>query len=82
MLRVRHDEPGGFEALIDLYWCRLFGRFFRRLGDRQEAEDRVQDVFLRIFRHRRRYQPQARLSTWNFHLAANGARNATLLESC
>src|SRR5262249_13723869 len=55
MLRVQRDEPGAFEELIERYWSRVFGHFFRRLGDRQEAEDLAQDVFLRLYRYRKRY---------------------------
>jgi RNA polymerase sigma-70 factor (ECF subfamily) len=76
MIRVQQDEPGAFAELIDLYWSRIFGRFFRQFGDRQEAEDLVQDVFLRLFRNRKRYRPHARFATWLFHIARNVARNA------
>ena len=76
MLRVQCDAPGAFEELIDLYWTRLFGRFYRQFGDRQESEDLAQDVFLRLFRNRKRYRPSAKFSTWLFHIARNVARNA------
>lgn len=76
MLRVQADEPGAFAELIDRYWPRIFGRFFKQLGDRQEAEDLAQDVFLRLYRNRRRYQPRARFATWIYHIARNVARNA------
>jgi RNA polymerase sigma-70 factor (ECF subfamily) len=76
MLRVQRDEPGAFADLIDLFRPRVFGRFVRQFGDRQEAEDLAQDVFLRLFRNRKRYRPRAKLSTWVFHIARNVARNA------
>lgn len=76
MLRVQADEPGAFAELIELYWSRIFGRFYRQLGDRQEAEDLAQDVFLRLYRNRRRYEPRARFGTWLYHIARNVARNA------
>src|SRR5262245_37026490 len=76
MLRVQREEPGAFEELIERYWCRVFGHFFRRLGDRQEAEDLAQDVFLRLYRYRQRYQPRAKFATWLFHITQNVARNA------
>lgn len=76
MLRVQRDEAGAFAELVRLYWCRVFGLFVRRLHDRQEAEDLTQEVFLRLFRARRRYQPRARFTTWLFHIARNVARNA------
>src|SRR5262249_43131469 len=76
MLRVQRDEAGAFEELIERYWSRVFGHFFRRLGDRQEAEDLAQDVFLRLYRYRQRYEPRAKFATWLFHITQNVARNA------
>jgi RNA polymerase sigma-70 factor (ECF subfamily) len=76
MLRVQRDEPGAFAELVHQYWTRVFGRFFRSFSDRQEAEDLAQEVFLRLYRSRKRYQPRARFSTWLFHISQNVARNA------
>lgn len=76
MLRVKRDEPGAFAELLDLYGHRVFGLLWRWLPDRQEAEDMAQEVFLRLFRARRRYKPRARFETWLFLIARNVARNA------
>ncbi len=76
MLQVQRDEAGAFAELVERYWTRVFGRLFRQLGDRQEAEDLAQDVFLRLYRSRYRYQPRARFGTWLYHIAQNVARNA------
>jgi RNA polymerase sigma-70 factor (ECF subfamily) len=76
MLRVQDDEPGAFAELVERYWTRIFGRFYRSLSDREEAEDLAQEVFLRLYRSRKRYQPRARFGTWLFHVAQNVARNA------
>lgn len=76
MLRVQNDEPGAFAELVELYWSRVFGRFVRQMCDRQEAEDMAQDVFMRLYRSRKRYQPRAKLATWVFIIARNVGRNA------
>jgi RNA polymerase sigma-70 factor (ECF subfamily) len=76
MLRVQQDDAGACVELVQRYRTRLLGFFFRRLGDRQEAEDLTQEVFLRLYRSRKRYQPRARFATWLFHVARNVARNA------
>ncbi len=76
MLRVQRDDAGAFADLLDRYWRQVFGRFYRRLGDRQEAEDLAQDVFLRLYRYRKRYQPRAKFATWLYHIAQNVLRNA------
>lgn len=76
MLRVRDDDADAFGELMSLYWPRIFGHFYRSLRDRQEAEDLTQDVFLRLYRSRKRYQPRARFTTWLYHISQNVARNA------
>ncbi len=76
MLRVKRDDAEAFRQLLVQYWPRVFGQFLKQLGDRQEAEDLAQDVFLRLYRNRRRYQPRASFATWLFHIARNVARNA------
>jgi RNA polymerase sigma-70 factor (ECF subfamily) len=76
MLRARRGDVAAFAELVERYWAAVVGRFVRQLGDRQEAEDLAQDVFLRLYRARRRYRPSAKFSTWLYHVAANVARNA------
>ncbi len=76
MLRVQEDDAGAFAELVRLYWTRIFGQFYRQLCHRQEAEDLTQDVFLRVYRHRKRYEPRAKFATWLFHISQNVARNA------
>ncbi len=76
MLRVQAGEEDAFRQLVDRYRSRIFGFFHQHLGDRQEAEDRTQDVLLRLFRSRHSYQPRASFSTWVFHITRNVARNA------
>jgi RNA polymerase sigma-70 factor (ECF subfamily) len=76
MLRVREDDERAFAELLERYWARTFGHFCRLLGDRQDAEDLTQEVFLRLYRSRKRYQPRAKFATWLYHITQNVARNA------
>jgi RNA polymerase sigma-70 factor, ECF subfamily len=76
MLRVQRDDAVAFAELVERYRARVFGRFIRQLSDRQEAEDLTQEVFLRLYRHRKRYRPTARFATWLFHITHNLACNA------
>lgn len=43
--------------------------FFLRLGARTEAEDLVQETFVRVFRFRRRYRPRAKFTTFLYTVA-------------
>jgi RNA polymerase sigma-70 factor, ECF subfamily len=76
MLQVQLDDAAAFAELVNRYWLRVFGRFLRRLNQREEAEDLAQEVFLRVYRHRKRYHPRARFGTWLFHISQNALRNA------
>ncbi len=76
MLRVREGDDNAFALLQERYSPRVFGYFCRQLRDRAEAEDLTQDVFMRLYRSRHRYEPRARFATWIFHITQNVARNA------
>jgi RNA polymerase sigma-70 factor, ECF subfamily len=76
MLRVRDDDAEAYQLLMIQYQPRL-QRVLRQLVDSESlAEDLVQDVFLRVWRARKTYQPTAKFSTWIFHIANNVASNA------
>ncbi len=76
MLRVREDDALAFEALILNYQSRLLRVLKQMVGSGSTAEDLVQDVFMRIWRARKSYQPTAKFSTWVFHIAHNVASNS------
>src|SRR5262249_60716173 len=76
MLRVRDDEPGAFEELVETYQHRLVAVMHHLVGNAEEAEDLAQEVFLRVYRSRERYHPQAKFSTWLFTIANNLALNS------
>ena len=77
MLKVRdEDSAAAFEELMLRYQNRLLTILDHLVGDRSLAEDLTQDVFLRIYRARKSYEPGAKFSTWLFTIANNVARNA------
>ena len=76
MLRVRDDDPAAFAELVGHYQHRLVGIMHHLVGNAEEAEDLAQEVFLRVYRNRKKYSPQAKFSTWLFTIANNLALNA------
>jgi RNA polymerase sigma-70 factor (ECF subfamily) len=77
MLRVRDDDDAAaFGELVDHYRHRLVGILSHLTGKPDEAEDLAQEVFLRVYRTRKRYHPRAKFSTWLFTIANNLALNA------
>ncbi|HMP04345.1 MAG TPA: sigma-70 family RNA polymerase sigma factor [Gemmatales bacterium] len=76
MLRVREGDPEAFAELVDRFQHRLLGILTHLVGRADEAEDLAQEVFLRVYRARADYHPQAKFSTWFFTIANNVALNA------
>jgi RNA polymerase sigma-70 factor, ECF subfamily len=75
MLRVRNDDPAAFAEMVEQYQHRLVTVMHHLVGNAEEAEDLAQEVFLRVYRGRKRYHPRAKFSTWLFTIANNLALN-------
>ncbi len=76
MLRVRAGDAASFETLLRRYRLPLVSYFHRMVRDQALAEDLAQEAFLRIYKARERYQPEARFATWLYRIATNLALNA------
>ncbi|MHC4404605.1 MAG: RNA polymerase sigma factor [Planctomycetota bacterium] len=81
MLEVRNDNADAFEELMLRYQDRLARFLEHAVGTHDQAEDLVQDVFLRVYRARKRYVPGAKFSTWLYTIATNVALNARRTRS-
>lgn len=76
MLRAKKGDDDAFSKLVVAYQDRLTTIFFHMTQNQEAAEDLVQEVFMRIYRARHGYQPNAKFSTWLFRIANNLAINA------
>ena len=76
MIRVRDGDDVAFRELVEKYQSRLVGILTHLVSDRETAQDLAQDVFLRVYRARERYQPTAKFSTWLFTITHNVASNS------
>ena len=70
-LRHLGGDPQAFGGLVDRYQARLLTFINRALGDRERAEDLVQEVFIRVFRHLHRFDRTKKFSTWIYTIASN-----------
>ncbi len=71
MIAVRDDVPGAFEELVNAYQHRLINVMQHLVGRTDEAEDLAQEVFLRVYRARKKYRARCKFSTWLFTIANN-----------
>ncbi len=75
MARVAEEDERAFSELVRRYQGRVTNLVARVLNDRECADDLAQEVFVRVFVHRRNYRRGSKLSTWVFTIAANLAKN-------
>jgi RNA polymerase sigma-70 factor, ECF subfamily len=71
MLAVQGGDASAFERLFTKHIAGVVGFAVRFVGTRARAEELAQDVFLQVYKHRGRYEPQARFSTWLYRMVTN-----------
>ena len=60
-----------FAELVELYQEKLYHMAYRMLNNKQEAEDVVQETFLRVYNNLYRYDENQKFSTWIYRIATN-----------
>jgi RNA polymerase sigma-70 factor (ECF subfamily) len=68
-------QSRAFDVLVDRYQNRLLNFIYRTVGDRERAEDLVQEAFIRVHRHMARFDGAKKFSTWIYTIAGNLAKN-------
>lgn len=75
MQAVQRGDMVAFNSLVDRYKDRLMNVIGRMLSSAEEAEDVVQETFVRVYQHRQSFNFQHCFSTWIYTIALNLARN-------
>lgn len=68
---ARTGDRSAFAELVDLYKDKIYHLANRMLGNRQEAEDIVQETFLRVYKNLDRYDETQKFSTWIYRIGTN-----------
>lgn len=71
MLAVQRGDDSAFQQLFEKHVAGVVGFAVQFVGARARAEELAQDVFLQVYRTRRRYVPRARFSTWLYRMVTN-----------
>jgi RNA polymerase sigma-70 factor (ECF subfamily) len=69
--RALRGDDAAFQLLTERHSQSVFHLAYRMTGNEQDAEDIVQETFLRAFRNLKRYESRSLFSTWLYRIAAN-----------
>jgi len=71
MIALKGGDATAFEKILKKYEKPIINYIYRFIGDRAEAEDITQEVFLRVYKSKDSYKPTAKFSTWLYKIATN-----------
>jgi RNA polymerase sigma-70 factor (ECF subfamily) len=71
MARVAKGDDEAFEVLVTRHQTSVLNLIYRFLGDRTQAKDLTQEVFIRVWRRSKGYKPTAKFTTWIYRITAN-----------
>ena len=76
MARIARRDAPAFEILVKRHQRHILKLIYRSLGDRAQAEDLAQEVFLRVWRAAEEYEPKSKFTTWVYRIAVNQCLDA------
>ena len=69
--KSKEGDTKAFEELISVYQKKILNMAYRMLGDKDDAEDAAQDVFIRVYKSLASFHAEAAFSTWLYKIATN-----------
>ncbi|MBZ5678244.1 MAG: RNA polymerase sigma factor [Acidobacteriia bacterium] len=76
MLRVREGDDTSFALLLERHRGPVVHFLYRMVQNQAVSEELAQEVFLRVYRSRKTYEPTAKFTTWLFRIATHVALNS------
>ena len=75
LLRLISRDEAAFGELVRAYESRIFGLLYRMVGNRAEAEDLAQEVFVQVFKSIEQFRGDSKIGTWMYRIAVNLCKN-------
>jgi RNA polymerase sigma-70 factor (ECF subfamily) len=73
--RLRQRDELAFNEIVELYQSRVYNLVYRMLGNREEARDVAQEVFITVFKAIHLFRGESKFSTWLYRIATNHCKN-------
>jgi RNA polymerase sigma-70 factor (ECF subfamily) len=71
MARIAEGDEDAFEILVNRHQISVLNLIYRFIGDRTQAKDLGQEVFIRVWQAAKRYKTEAKFTTWIYRITAN-----------
>ena len=71
MARIAEGDEDAFEILVNRHQTSVLNLIYRFIGDRTQAKDFAQEVFIRVWQAAKTYKPEAKFTTWIYRITAN-----------
>ena len=71
MARIGKGDGDAFEILVNRHQTSILNLVYRFIGDRTQAKDLAQEVFMRVWQSAKSYEPKAKFTTWIYRITAN-----------
>jgi RNA polymerase sigma-70 factor (ECF subfamily) len=71
MARIAKGDEDAFEILVNRHQTSVLNLIYRFIGNRTQAKDLAQDVFIRVWQAAGSYQPKAKFTTWIYRITVN-----------
>ena len=71
MAKTASGDESAFEGLVNRHQTSVLNLVYRFIGDKTQAKDLAQEVFLRVWQAASSYKPEAKFTTWIYRITAN-----------
>jgi RNA polymerase sigma-70 factor (ECF subfamily) len=71
MTRIAKGDADALEILVNRHQTSVLNLIYRFIGDRTQAKDLAQEVFIRVWQAAKTYRPEAKFTTWIYRIATN-----------
>jgi len=71
MAKIAEGDNDSFEILVNRHQTSVLNLVYRFIGDRTQAKDLAQEVFIRVWQAAKTYKPEAKFTTWIYRITAN-----------
>jgi RNA polymerase sigma-70 factor (ECF subfamily) len=73
--RLKERDEQAFNEVVNAHGDKVFSLVYRMIGNRAEAEDLAQEVFVTVFKTVDTFRSESKFSTWLLRIAANHCKN-------